>query len=69
MINVSPINKSTTQDETSLRALLSRRKQLLPNHPGCRSGKLRNYPIPLASLALLLLSLVLWLVGRAELAN
>ena len=71
MINLSPINKSTTQDGNFTESAAEQAKTVVtqPSWPRRFWQALRNYPIPLASLVLLLLSLVLWLVGRAELAN
>ena len=71
MINSSPINKSTTQDVNITESTVeqARTKVTQPSWTHRIWQALRNYPIPFASLVLLLVSLVLWLVGLAEFAN
>jgi len=71
MINSSPINKSTIQDSnvTDLAVEQARTIVTQPSWPRRIWQALRSYPIQLASFVLLLVSLVLWLVGRAEFAN
>ena len=71
MINSSPVKKSTTQDGNVTESTADQARTIVtqPSWPRRIWQALRNYPIPFGSLALLLVSLVLWLVGRAELAN
>ena len=71
MINSSLVNKSTTQDGNVTESTADQARTIVtqPSWPRRIWQALRNYPIPFGSLALLLVSLVLWLVGRAELAN
>jgi heavy metal translocating P-type ATPase len=71
MINSSPVKKSTTQDGNVTESTADQARTIVtqPSWPRRIWQALRNYPIPFGSLALLLVSLVLWLVGRAEFAN
>src|SRR2546430_1152523 len=71
MINLSPINKSTTQDGNFTESAAEQAKTVVtqPSWPRRFWQALRNYPIPLGALVLLLVSLVFWLSGRANLAN
>ena len=71
MINSSPVKKSTTQDDNVTESTADQARTIVtqPSWPRRIWQALRNYPIPFGSLTLLLVSLVLWLVGRAELAN
>ena len=71
MINSSLVNKSTTQDGNVTESTADQARTIVtqPSWPRRIWQALRNYPIPLAALVLLLVSLVLWLVGRAEFAS
>jgi cation transport ATPase len=71
MINLSPINKSTIQDSNVTDLAVEQAKTIVtqPSWPRRIWQALRNYPIPIGALALLLVSLLLWLVGRTEFAN
>lgn len=71
MINSGPVNTSTTRDAdvTASTAEQARTIGTQPSWPRRIWRALRHYPIPLGALALLLVSLVLWLVGRTDLAN
>ncbi len=71
MIDSGPTNASTihnvpvTGNDVQQASII----RTQPSWPRRIWRALRQYPIPLGALALLLVSLVLWLVGRAELAN
>jgi cation transport ATPase len=71
MINSGPVNTSTTRDANLTESTAEQARTIVtqPSWPRRIWQALRNYPIPLGALTLLLVSLVLWLVGRAELAN
>ena len=70
MINVNPSNKPTTQEGDVIDDAEQTRIADIPQSwPHQIWQALRGYPIPLASLVLLLVSLVLWLVGLPEFAN
>jgi cation transport ATPase len=71
MIDSGPTNASTihnvpvTGNDVQQASIIGAQ----PSWPRRIWRALRHYPIPLGALALLLVSLVLWLVGRADLAN
>ena len=71
MINSSPINTSTAQKGNVTESAAEQAKTIVtqPSWPRRIWQALRNYPIPISALTLLLVSLVLWLVGRTEFAN
>ncbi|HEX9131685.1 MAG TPA: hypothetical protein VF844_05285, partial [Ktedonobacteraceae bacterium] len=71
MTNSSPVNTPAIQETnvTESTAEQVRTIGIQPSWPRRIWQALSHYPIPLGALALLLVSLVLWLVGRAELAN
>jgi heavy metal translocating P-type ATPase len=71
MINSGPTNTSTTLDDnvTESAVELARSVVTQPPWPYRIWQAFRNYPVPLGALALLLVSLVLWLAGRAEFAK
>ncbi|HEY6286262.1 MAG TPA: heavy metal translocating P-type ATPase [Ktedonobacteraceae bacterium] len=70
MINVNPSNKPTTQAGDVIDDAEQTRIAVIPQSRLRRIWRaITNYPIPLGSLVLLLVSLVLWLAGHANLAN
>ena len=71
MIDSGPTNTSTIHDVSAAGHAVEQASIIgaQPSWPRRIWQALRHYPIPLGALALLLVSLVLWLVGRAELAN
>jgi cation transport ATPase len=71
MIDSGPTNTSTIHDVPVAGNAVEQASIIgaQPSWPRRIWQALRRYPIPLGALALLLVSLVLWLVGRADLAN
>ena len=71
MIPVNPSNKSTTQMENFIKNSEEQTEiAVAPQSWLRRIGQaIKNYPVPLGSLALLLVSLVFWLTGNPTLAN
>jgi len=71
MIDSGPIHTSTIHDVPVAGNAVEQASIIgaQPSWPRRIWRALRRYPIPLGALALLLVSLVLWLVGRANLAN
>src|SRR5260370_5950363 len=71
MINIDPSNKPITQTGNVTESTADQARTIVtqPSWPRRIWQALRNYAIPFGSLAVLLVSLVLWLVGRAEFAN
>jgi heavy metal translocating P-type ATPase len=71
MINIDPSNKPTTQAGKVIENATEQMSTVVArtSWPHRIRQAIKNYPIPLAALVLLLVSLVLWLVGRADLAN
>jgi heavy metal translocating P-type ATPase len=71
MINSNPVKPPTTTYDTVTGSVIEKAKKqsTKPSWSHRIWQALRNYPIPIGALALLLLSLVLWLVGRTEMAN
>jgi len=71
MINSSPVNKSTTQNDHVSESIEEQERTIVtqPSWPRRILQALRSYPIPLASFVLLLVSLVLWLFKLYEFAN
>ena len=71
MIDSGPTNTSTIHDVPVAGNAVEQASIIgaQPSWPRRIWRALRRYPIPLGALALLLVSLVLWLVGRANLAN
>ncbi len=71
MINSGPISKSTTRDLNVAESTAEPAKTAVtkPSWPRRTWQTFKRYPIPLGALALLLVSLVLWLAGRHVFAN
>ncbi len=71
MINIDPSNKPTTQAGKVIENATEQMSTVVTrtSWPHRIRQAIKNYPIPLAALVLLLVSLVLWLVGHADLAN
>ena len=71
MINLDPSNKPTTQTGNVIESAAEQATTELTQQswPQRTWQAIRNYPIPLGALVLLLVSLVLWLVGRTDLAK
>src|SRR6266516_1959312 len=71
MINSSPVNTTTAHNDTVTESVAEQESTTVaqPSWPRRIWQVFRNYPIPIVALALLLVSLVLWLVGRTEFAN
>ena len=71
MISVNPSNKSTTQMENIVENSEEQTEiAVAPQSWLRRIGQaIKNYPVPLGSLVLLLVSLVFWLTGYPNLAN
>jgi cation transport ATPase len=71
MINLDPSNKPTTQAGNAIESAAEQATTELTQQswPQRIWQAIRNYPIPLGALVLLLVSLVLWLVGRTDLAK
>jgi cation transport ATPase len=71
MININPSNKPTTQAGDIIEGAAEQPGIAVTQQSWSHRiwQAIRNYPIPLGALVLLLVSLVLWLAGRADLAN
>jgi cation transport ATPase len=71
MININLNKKPTTQESNATDHTVEQARTVVTRSfwPRRIWQALRNYPIPVGALTLLLVSLVLWLVGHAEFAN
>jgi len=71
MINIDPSNKPATQTGNVIESAAEQAKTAVTQQslPHRFWQAVRNYPVPLGAVVLLLVSLVLWLVGRTDLAN
>lgn len=71
MLNSRPANISTTKNDNVIESVAEQERISVTQPSWTRRiwQAFRNYPIPIGALALLLVSLVLWLVGRTEFAN
>jgi cation transport ATPase len=71
MIPVNPSNKSTTQMENVVENAKEQPEIAVTSQSWLRriGQAIKNYPVPLGSLVLILVSLVFWLTGNPTLAN
>lgn len=71
MMNLHPANMSTTKHDNLTESVVEQARTPVTQPSWSRRiwQALRDYPIPIGALALLLVSLVLWLLGRTEFAN